>query len=69
MYVYLLVYSLGQSTQFSYTVVDTLSTAILITKLCAYKHDILAILERDECADVADGSFLYAERAGRCCVK
>jgi hypothetical protein len=46
-----------------------LSTAILITKLCAYKHDILAILERDECADVADGSFLYAERAGRCCVK
>jgi hypothetical protein len=29
MYIYLLVYSLGQSTQFSYAVVDALSTAIL----------------------------------------
>jgi hypothetical protein len=30
MYIYLLVYSLGQLTQFSYAVVDALSTAILL---------------------------------------
>jgi hypothetical protein len=34
MYIYLLVYSLGQLTQFSYAVVDALSTAIYYCRLC-----------------------------------
>jgi hypothetical protein len=47
MYIYLLVYSLGQLTQFSYAVVDALSTAIL-------PMIILDLMDKDTKKDVCE---------------